>query len=54
MKLKKKCQTYKEMLAFKTAENEELMRNVKNLKVIELQKQLKLQKKTVDRLRQIA
>ena len=54
LKLKKKVQDYKELLAFKTAENDELMRNVKALKVVELQKQVRLQEREVARLRSVA
>lgn len=54
LKLKKKVQDYKELLAFKAAENEELMANVRSLKVVELQKQLRIQDKQMSRLRNIA
>jgi hypothetical protein len=54
LRLKKKVQDYKELLAFKTAENEELTRNVKSLKVIELQKQLRIQDKQMARLKAVA
>jgi hypothetical protein len=54
LKLKKKLNDCKEMLAYRTAENDELRRNVKNLKVIQLQKMLKIQDKNIMRLKHIA
>lgn len=54
LKMKKKLQDMKELLAYRTDENEELKRNTKVIKVQQLQKMLKIQDKNIMRLKNIA
>jgi hypothetical protein len=50
LKLKKKCQDLKSLLQLKTIENEDLNKNLKHLKVVELQKEVNLYSRECNRL----
>ena len=53
LKLKKKCQDLTELLQLKTIENDDLMKNIKHQKVIELQKTINLYSRECSRLKGI-